>query len=335
MPRPPLPAPRRQPLAALPGTGAAPTAPAWALALAGLAFAASGLAQSIEPRSYSNAPIGASFFIAGMAATQGGLSIDPAVPLTDPDLETSSGVVAYARFVDLWGKSAKFDVIAPYTFLSGTAKFNGEPVEREIAGLADPAFRFSVNLYGAPALSPEQFEGYRQDLIVGASVQVTAPLGQYDETRLVNVGMNRWTVKTEVGVSQAVEAWTLEATAAATVFTDNDEFYGGKTREQDPIYAAQGHVIYNFPRGKWASFDVTYFTGGQTTLDGAEKADLQKNWRLGGTYAFPVGARDSIKLYASSGVADRTGNSYDLLGIAWQRRWMAGGRARRAAGGAP
>ena len=102
---------------------------------------------------------------------------------------------------------------------------------------------------------------------------------------------------------------------------------GGKTREQDPIYAAQGHAIYNFPRGKWASFDVTYFTGGQTTIDGAEKADLQKNWRLGGTYAFPLNAQNSIKLYASSGVADRTGNSYDLLGIAWQHRWIAGRRA--------
>lgn len=328
MPRPPVSTPSRRPPSGRCGGAFGFGGPTWALALAGLAVAAAGLAQSIEPRSYSNAPIGASFFIAGMAATQGGLSIDPAVPLTDPDLETSSGVVAYARFVDLWGKSAKFDVIAPYTFLSGTAKFNGEPVEREIAGLADPAFRLSVNFYGAPALSPGQFQDYRQDLIVGASVQVTAPLGQYDETRLVNIGMNRWTVKTEVGVSKAIDVWTLEATAAATLFTDNDEFYGGRTREQDPIYAAQGHAIYNFPRGKWASFDVTYFTGGQTTLDGAEKADLQKNWRLGGTYAFPVGARDSIKLYVSSGVADRTGNSYDLLGIAWQRRWMAGRRAR-------
>jgi len=286
------------------------------------------LAQSIEPRSYSNAPVGTSFLIAGFAVTQGGLAIDPAVPLTEPDLETSSGVLAYARFIDFWGRSAKFDIVAPYTFLSGSALYQGEPVEREISGLADPAFRLSVNLYGAPALSAADFRNYHQKLIFGASLQVTPPLGQYDETRLVNIGMNRWTFKPEVGISRQVRAWTFEFQAAATLFTDNDEFYGGQTREQDPIYSTQGHVIYNFPRGRWASFDVNYFTGGTTTLNGTRKSDLQKNWRLGATYALPVSVRNSVKLYASSGVSARTGNSFDLLGIAWQYRWSGRTPAR-------
>jgi hypothetical protein len=277
--------------------------------------------QSIEPRSYSNAPVGTSFLVAGFAVTEGGLSLDPAVPLTEPDLETRSLVVAYARFFDLAGRSAKLDVVLPYTFLDGTALFDGVPVERRVSGLADPALRVSVNFFGAPALSAQDFGGYRQDLIAGASVQVFAPLGQYDETRLVNIGTHRWTVKTELGVSKALGAWTLELKGAATVFTDNDEFNRGQTREQGPLYSSQGHVIHNFLRGHWASVDATWFTGGRTTIDGARKQDLQRNWRLGATYAFPVSSRQSIKLYASRGVTARTGNSFDLLGIAWQRRW--------------
>jgi len=285
---------------------------------------ASGLrAQSIEPRSYSNAPIGSSFLIVGAAVTEGGLSIDPAVPLTEPDLETVNGVLGYARFIDLLGRSAKFDVIVPYTFLSGQALFNGEPVEREISGFSDPAFRLSVNFHGAPALSAEEFASYRQRTIIGMSVQVTVPTGQYDDTRLVNIGMNRWTVKTELGVSRAVSAWTFEFKAAATLFTDNDDFFRGQTREQSPMYSSQGHAIYNFRGGRWASFDATYFTGGRTTLDSARKQDLQRNWRLGATYAFPVSKQNSIKLYASRGVSARTGNDFDLLGIAWQHRWLA------------
>jgi hypothetical protein len=314
-------------LSSEPPSRTGPTTRALARALGSLAVVVAAwagspaAAQSLEPRSYSNAPVGTSFLIAGVAVTQGGLGIDPAVPLTDPDLETTSGVVAYARFVDFWGKSAKFDIIAPYTSLSGTARFNGEPVEREITGLADPAFRLSVNLYGAPALSAEEFKAYRQELIVGASLQVTPPLGQYDETRLVNIGMNRWTFRPEVGISRAVSSWTFEVKAAATLFTDNDDFNRGQTREQDPVYSTSGHVIYNFPRGRWASVDVNYFTGGRTTIEGTRKQDLQQNWRVGATYAFPVGVQNSIKLYASSGVSDRTGNSFDLLGIAWQYRW--------------
>ncbi len=300
-----------------------------ALGVCALAICAAPMgAQSIEPRSYSNAPVGASFVIVGAAATQGGLALDPAVPLTEPDLETTSLVLAYARFLDLWGKSAKIDVIVPFTDLSGTALFQGEPVARDITGLADPAFRLSVNFYGAPALAASEFRSYRQKLIIGASLQVTPPLGQYDETRLVNLGMNRWTFRPEIGISRAVRDWTFEFQGAATLFTDNDDFNRGQTREQEPIYSTQGHVIYNFPRGRWASFDVNYFTGGTTTIAGTRKQDLQKNWRLGATYAFPVGTRQSIKLYASSGVYAATGNDFDLLGIAWQFRWFGRTRAK-------
>lgn len=300
-----------------------------ALTVAALAPVTTPLrAQSIEPRSYSNAPIGSSFLIVGTAVTEGGLSIDPAVPLTEPDLETWSGVVGYARFVDFWGTSGKFDVIVPYTFLSGSALFQGEPIEREISGFADPAFRLAVNLYGAPALSAAEFKDYRQKLIVGASLQVTPPLGQYDATRLVNIGMNRWTIKPEIGISRALDVWTFEIKASATLFTDNDDFYRGQRREQDPIYSSSGHVIYNFPRGRWASLDVNYFTGGTTTIEGTRKQDLQRNWRVGATYALPVSAQNSIKLYASSGVEARTGNNFDLLGVAWQHRWLGRTRSR-------
>ena len=58
--------------------------------------------------------------------------------------------------------------------------------------MGDPRFRVSVNLFGAPALSVKEFASYRQDLIVGVSLQVSAPLGQYDDTKLLNLGSNRW-----------------------------------------------------------------------------------------------------------------------------------------------
>ncbi len=104
-----------------------------------------------------------------------------------PILRMHTGVLAYARTLDVWGKSGKFDVILPYSQLSGSAMFAGQPHERKVTGLQDPLFRFSVNFYGAPALSLKEFADYRQDLIIGASVQVSAPLGQYDDHKLVNL----------------------------------------------------------------------------------------------------------------------------------------------------
>jgi hypothetical protein len=289
--------------------------------MAGLSTA---YAQDIEPRAYSNAPVGMNFLIAGFAYTRGGLAFDPALPLKDPQLDTYNAVLAYARVLDLWGKSGKVDAIVPYTWLEGSADLDGQTVEREVDGLADAKFRLSINLYGAPALTLKEFTKYKQDLIIGASLQVSVPSGQYDSSKLVNIGTNRWSFKPEVGVSKAVGPWTLEVSAAATLYTDNKDFFGGNTRSQDPLYSLQGHTIYSFPLGIWASLDATYFTGGRTTLNGEWSDDRQRNWRVGGTLAFPVNTYNSVKFYLSSGVSSRTGNDFDLIGIAWQYRWGGG-----------
>lgn len=281
-------------------------------------------AQEIEPRAYSNAPIGVNFVIAGYAYTQGAVPFDASLPVKNAQLKTSNAVLAYARVFDVWGQSGKFDAIVPYTVLSGTAEVAGQPFERNVTGFADPRFRLSVNLYGAPALTLQEFRNFEQDLIIGASLQVSVPASQYDSSRVVNIGTHRWSFRPEVGISKAVGPWTLEFQAAATLFTDNRDFYGGHTRSQDPIYSLQGHVIYGFRSGVWASFDATTFAGGRTTLNGVRGDDRQQNWRVGGTLAFPVDVHHSIKIYASSGVSARTDNNYDLIGIAWQYRWGDG-----------
>jgi hypothetical protein len=290
--------------------------------LAILPFA--GHAQSIEPRAYSNAPVGVNFLIAGYAQTRGGLAFDTSIPITDVSLRTNNGVLGYARTLDLWGKSGKFDMIVQYAALSGSADFAGAPITRDIHGIGDPAFRISMNFIGAPALDMSEFASYKQDAIFGGSLQVSAPWGQYDSARVVNLGSNRWSFRPELGLSKTQGPWTLEFKAAATIFTDNKDFYGGKTRSVDPIYSVSGHAIYNMRSGSWWSVDGTYFAGGRSTLNGVLGADLQQNWRAGATLAIPVDRHSSVKLYASRGLSARTGNNFDLLGIAWQYRWGGG-----------
>lgn len=283
-----------------------------------------GSAQEIEPRAYANAPVGVNFLIVGATYSSGALIFDEAVPITDARLKTPATVLAYARSFGLWGQNAKVDVIVPYTWLSGDAKFQGDPVSREVDGFADPRVRLSINFHGAPALSLEEFRAYKQDLIVAASVQVVFPVGQYDPSRLVNIGSNRWAGKLETGVSKALGKWSLESALAATFYGDNDEFYQGTTREQETLFALQGHAIRSFGKGSWLALDVTYYTGGRTTIGGVKGDDLQRTWRGGGTLALPVNRRNSVKLYASTGVSARTGNNYDLFGVGWQYRWGGG-----------
>lgn len=160
--------------------------------------------QDIEPRAHSNAPVGVNFLVAGYLRTEDGLSFDTALPIENPDLQTENAVLGYGRVLDLWDACGKVDVIVPYTFLSGSADYFGDRVDRVVDGLGDTRLRLTVHFVGAPALTLQEFRAYRQKLIVGGSVQVWAPTGQYDSSRLVNIGTHRWSIRGEVGASRAV-----------------------------------------------------------------------------------------------------------------------------------
>ena len=280
-----------------------------------------GSAAELEPRAYSNAPVGLNFLIAGYVKSEGGLSTDPTSPIQDAHLNINTGVLAYARSLDVWGKSGKFDVIMAYSGLSGNALVAGLPKERQVSGLGDPRLRFSVNFIGAPALSMQEFANYQQDLIVGASVQVSVPVGQYDPSKLVNLGTNRWLIKPDIGISKALGSFTLELSAGVNCFTKNDDYYGGASLEQDPVYTTQAHVTYSFGNGVWVALDGTYDYGGRTTIDGVQQDDVQENSRFGATLAIPLNRNYSIKLYGSTGASIRTGSDYNLAGILLQYRW--------------
>ena len=244
--------------------------------------------------------------------------------IADAQFHTHTEALAYVRSLDVGGKSAKFDVILPYSSFSAHALVDGQPREREMSGLGDPRFRFSINLFGAPALSVKEFANYQQDLIIGVSLQVSAPLGQYDNSKLLNLGNNRWSFRPGLGISKAWGPWTVEVVPSVTFFTDNTDFFNGSTFAQAPIYLVQGHIIYNFDSGVWMSLDGTYLTGGRTTVNGVRGDNEQTNTRAGFTLALPVDRHNSIKLNASTGISTRTGSEFSAIGVAWQYRWGAG-----------
>jgi Putative MetA-pathway of phenol degradation len=281
-------------------------------------------AQDAEPRSYTNTPVGLNFLIAGYLYSQGKIAFDPSSSIADAQFHSHTGVLAYVRSFDVGGKSAKFDVILPYSSFSAQGLVDGQPRSREMAGLGDPRFRFSVNLFGAPALSVKEFANYQQDLIIGISLQMSAPLGQYDNSKLLNLGNNRWSLRPELGISKAWGPWTLEVAPSVTFFTDNTDFFNGSTFAQAPIYLVQGHIIYNFESGAWVSLDGTYFMGGRTTLNGVRGDNEQANTRAGLTVALPVDRYNSIKFNASTGISTRTGSEFSIFGVAWQYRWGGG-----------
>ena len=288
-----------------------------------LGLAVSAEAQDLEPRAFNNAPVGLNFRILGYGYTHGDVAFDSSSPIKDAELTVHGAGLAYARALDVFGMAGKFDALLPFASVNGTAKVFGEEQERKVSGLGDPRVRFSLLWYGAPALTLEEFADYKADLIIGSSLAVTLPLGQYDTQKLVNIGTNRWSFKPEVGISKTLGPLTLELAASATFYTDNDNFFVHRTLKTDPLYAVQAHVIYHTRFGLWAAVDTTYYAGGKTTVDG-EEGERNENVRVGLTLAIPIDRHNSVKLFGSTGAVARVGGSFDAAGIAWQYRWGGG-----------
>ena len=277
-----------------------------------LFFSQQSWAQEIEARAYSNAPIGINFLSGGIVQAKSG------------NYTLTSEVMSLTHILDVGGQSGKLTLVLPYAQITGQSSAGGQTVNASSEGLSDPLIKASVNLYGAPALTLDQFKNYQQDLIIGASLAASIPWGKYNDNQLVNVGANRWFIQPGVGASQAVGPWRFELAGAATIYTSNTSFMGGNSLSQNPVYSTQTHAIYYFPSTAWISVDATYYIGGQSYLNGIAINGSQENWRFGSTASYPINKHNSIRLSASTGVYSRTNNSYDLFGISWQYRFGGG-----------
>jgi hypothetical protein len=279
-------------------------------------------AQELEPRAYSPSPVGTNFLIASLNRSIGAVLFDPSLPYSDVNARLNATAVAYGRTFGLWEHAASAILALPY--VRGNISGEVGDGQREIyrSGLADARLRLALNLIGGPALTPEQFTMRTPRTTFGASLTIIPPVGQYDATKLINIGANRWAFKPELGLSHPIGRWYLEAYAGVWLFTDNPEYYGGVRRQQDPIETLQGHVSYTIRPRLWLAFDATYYNGGRTTVNGTRKANLEANSRVGLTLSVPAGARQSVKLSWSDGTTTRIGGDFRTFGIAWQYTWF-------------
>jgi hypothetical protein len=150
------------------------------------------------------------------------------------------------------------------------------------------------------------------------------PTGDYDRTKLLNLGSNRFNVKTEIGASRAVGNWILEVAGAVQLFGDNTDFFGDSTLEQRPFFALKGDVLYTARPGFWAAFGAAYGQGGRTEIDGVVQNTRQRNWKFAGMVAYPVTRKQGVSFLLLSGITVESGPDYDRAVLAYTYMW--GGR---------
>ena len=285
--------------------------------------AASAMAQELTPRAYWPTPVGTDVFILAYQRNTGDILVDPSLPVTGVDSDIDYYQLAYQRSLDIFGRSASVQVSQPYADGATRGFVEGEFRQRITTGLGDTRLRLAVNLKGAPAMDAAQFGALRNNpvTIIGASLIVQAPTGDYEADRFINISTNRWAVKPAVGAIFPLRpTWLLEAEIGVWLFGDNDN-YVGATRKQDEIVSAEMHLVKRVRPGFWISLDANYYAGGETRVGPIVRDDLQRNSRAGFTIVYPFRNRHALRGSYSTGVSTRSGGDFEILSLAYLYAW--------------
>lgn len=292
--------------------------------VAGLALTAGwtgpAASQELTPRAYWPAPKGTRVAVVGYSYVSGDVLLDPTTPITGVDSKVHTGVLGYLQTFSLWGRTANLVVELPYSWGTAEGVYGDTPERRDFSGFGDLALTLSVNLLGAPSMTPADFQALRADPhpVLGASLKFVAPTGHHDADRLINVSANRWAARLELGtILPFSPPWLLEIHAGTWFLGDDDEYLAGR-REQDPIFEAQVHLVRRFKPGFWASLDLNYFTGGRQTIGGEEQTVAQDNSRIGATIAVPFKGRHAVKIGYFTGLRTKLGGDTNQLLVSYQ-----------------
>ena len=249
---------------------------------------------------------------------------DATLPLEDLNAKIGAPSLGVVRSFSLFGKTAQVSVALPYAWGDASATIAGVPQSTSRSGFSDMRLRFSWLLLGAPAATIGEIAKAPRKTILGTSLSIVTPTGQYFPEKLINLGTSRWAFKPELALSQPVgKRWLIDFYTGIWLFTKNDSFYpGSSVRTQDPLGSFQGHISYNIQPLMWVALDLTFYTGGKSSIDGVEMDDRQSNSRIGATLVLPVGKRHSVKFAFSTGAIIRSGADFSTFSVGWQTTFL-------------
>jgi len=291
-----------------------------------IGFAISAQALELTPRRWGHLPVDINFAGGGYAYTEGDIFLDPVLQAEDVTLEMHTWLTKYVRSFKLFDKSALLDVMQAYQEGRWSGLLEGEPASTERKGLRDPIVRLAVILYGAPPLKGKEFRDYQvktdSKTRIGMSVSAELPLGDYQDDKLINLGSNRYTFRSQMGMVHETGNWSYELTGSAWLFTENDDFYNGNKLEQDPLYTIQTHIVHTHRPGVWTALGMGYSYGGESIINDIEKDNRQRyfGWVL--SFGYSLSPKFAINFaYGNLETRESTGSDTETISVALSAAW--------------
>jgi hypothetical protein len=225
---------------------------------------------------------------------------DPAHTISPgASLDATLGIVGYARTFSLFDRAAMAALLFPMGHISGEVTVAGRTFNQSANGFGDPMIEFNLNVIGPPAQKDipavMRYEpGFSVDLLADLAV----PIGEYDSTRPLNIGQNRWYGRFGMPTILQIGPWvpgertTLEFLPAVWLFGNNDD-YVGQTMETDPLFQLDAHLTRDITEKLWASLDAAWYYGGKATINDVPGEKLN-NIGLGITLGYQI--NDNLNL---------------------------------------
>jgi hypothetical protein len=255
------------------------------------------------PRMYWNAPVGTNILQTYYWTVQGN-SVSPDTTQANSNFETdiNLGVLGYNRIFDLGGRSTILSAIVTAGDITGSVSKLGNSAVRSSRGLGDLYLQSVVNIFGAPALSAEEYANYKQKTILSLLVGVTAPTGDYESDRVLNMGTNRWNMRLGLPFVQTLSSeWifgeisTLEILPSVWFYGDNDNSFGSKL-SQDPLYTLEAHFTRNITPLSFVSLDYFVQRVGDSYTDGIQTGTSHVSDSLGFTLSYLLNRHIQMQL---------------------------------------
>ena len=286
-------------------------------------LASPAISQELLPRAYWPSPQGTDLLVVAYQKNTGDIIADSSLPVTGVESDIDFLQLSYQRTFSAWDRTATMQFSLPYSRGTTEGFLEDEFLDRNISGLGDVRARLSINLLGAPAMDMAGFRALRENptTIVGASLLIQAPTGEYESDKAINIGTNRWSAKPAVGVIWPLRpTWLLEFELGAWFYGDNRDFLG-ETRSQEPIVSTEFHLVKRFRPGFWLSLDANFYVGGKTQIDDLEPINLQRNSRVGITGVFPIKPGHALRGSFSAGAITETGGDFEIFSLAYIHTW--------------
>ena len=170
----------------------------------------------------------------------------------------------------------------------------GTSFHQSASGYGDPSIQLDVNLFGTPPLKANfDLIDYEPTWNLDTAVMLALPVGEYNDDKRVNMGLNRWFGRIAFPLTYPFGVFTrgymksLEPIPSVWLFAENDDFLGHKM-ENDPLYQVEAHLTHDFSMGFFASLDMLYRSGFKSKIDGIEVGEELDVGNLGFTLNYQV-----------------------------------------------